>query len=93
LFIKLILYICTMRLRITEYKKEQNKTRIPGQKLWTNKFIGRYVYFYEFGSDNAKAVRVQRQNKGHSDGVKLEHLFRYMELFGCTADELIEFDN
>jgi hypothetical protein len=80
-----------MRLRIAEYKKRFNEGRSEGYPLLTNKRIGHYVY--ESGSANAKAVRVQRQNKGHSDGVKLEHLFRYMQLFNCTADELIEFDN
>jgi len=78
-----------MRLRISEHKKKYNKARKPGEKKMTNVTIGNFVYGY--GSGNAQAVRVMRQNIGYSDGVKLEHLFRYMQLFECTADELIEF--
>jgi hypothetical protein len=83
-----------MRLRISEHKKKYNKARKPGTPKMTYIDIGRYVYGNDGDeTDNAKTVRVQRQNKGQSDGVKLEHLFRYMQLFNCTADELIEFNS
>ena len=81
-----------MRLRIKELKKQANASRERGTPKLTNVTIGAYVYPGN-QSANSKAVRVQRQNTGESKGILLIHLFRYMQIFNCTANELIEFKN